>query len=235
MLLEVKDLWVHYDGIQAIKGVSLQVEESSAVTLIGANGAGKTTVLRTISGLKHPASGEIRFQGRRIDRMEAESVVKLGVAHCPEGRRLFPFMTVLENLLMGTYTRTDADEVKKDLEKVYTTFPKLKERTRQKADTLSGGEQQMLAIARALMAKPKLILLDEPSLGLSPILTKQVAHIIASIRQIGIGILLVEQNSIMALRLADYAYVLETGKVLLQGSAEDLLNNQRVKEAYLGG
>lgn len=235
MLLEVKDLWVHYDGIQAIKGVSLQVEESSAVTLIGANGAGKTTVLRTISGLKHPASGEIRFQGRRIDRMEAESVVKLGVAHCPEGRRLFPFMTVLENLLMGTYTRTDADEVKKDLEKVYTTFPKLKERTRQKADTLSGGEQQMLAIARALMAKPKLILLDEPSLGLSPILTKQVAHIIASIRQIGIGILLVEQNSIMALRLADYAYVLETGKVLLQGSAEDLLNNQKVKEAYLGG
>lgn len=235
MLLEVKDLWVHYDGIQAIKGVSLQVKESSAVTLIGANGAGKTTVLRTISGLKHPASGEIRFQGRRIDRMEAESVVKLGVAHCPEGRRLFPFMTVLENLLMGTYTRTDADEVKKDLEKVYTTFPKLKERTRQKADTLSGGEQQMLAIARALMAKPKLILLDEPSLGLSPILTKQVAHIIASIRQIGIGILLVEQNSIMGLRLADYAYVLETGKVLLQGSAEDLLNNQRVKEAYLGG
>lgn len=235
MLLEVKDLWVHYDGIQAIKGVSLQVKESSAVTLIGANGAGKTTVLRTISGLKHPASGEIQFQGRRIDRMEAESVVKLGVAHCPEGRRLFPFMTVLENLLMGTYTRTDADEVKKDLEKIYTTFPKLKERTRQKAGTLSGGEQQMLAIARALMVKPKLILLDEPSLGLSPILTKQVAHIIASIRQIGIGILLVEQNSIMALRLADYAYVLETGKVLLQGSAEDLLNNQRVKEAYLGG
>jgi branched-chain amino acid transport system ATP-binding protein len=235
MLLEVKDLWVHYDGIQAIKGVSLQVEESSAVTLIGANGAGKTTVLRTISGLKHPASGEIRFQGRRIDRMEAESVVKLGVAHCPEGRRLFPFMTVLENLLMGTYTRTDSGEVKQDLEKVYTTFPKLKERMRQKAGTLSGGEQQMLAIARALMVKPKLILLDEPSLGLSPILTKQVAHIIASIRQIGIGILLVEQNSIMALRLADYAYVLETGKVLLQGSAEDLLNNQRVKEAYLGG
>jgi len=235
MLLEVKDLWVHYDRIEAIKGVSLQVDEGTTVAFIGANGAGKTTMLRAISGLKRPTAGEILFRGQRVERKEAEDVVKLGMAHCPEGRRLFPFMTVLENLLMGAFMRTDTAGIKNDLEELYASFPILKERAKQEAGTLSGGEQQMLAIARALLSKPKLLLLDEPSLGLSPILVQQVAHIIARIRQTGIGILLVEQNSVMALRLADYAYVLETGKVFLQGKAGELLHNPKVKEAYLGG
>lgn len=235
MLLEVTDLWVHYDRIEAIKGVSLQVEEGTTAAFIGANGAGKTTMLRAISGLKRPTAGEILFRGQRVERKEAEDVVKLGMAHCPEGRRLFPFMTVLENLLMGAFMRTDTAGIKNDLEEIYASFPTLKERAKQEAGTLSGGEQQMLAIARALLSKPKLLLLDEPSLGLSPLLVREVAHIIAKIRQMGIGILLVEQNSVMALRLADYAYVLETGKVFLQGKAGELLHNPKVKEAYLGG
>ncbi len=235
MLLEVQDLWVHYDRIEAIKGVSLQVLEGTTVTFIGANGAGKTTMLRTISGLKHPTAGVIRFQGQRIERKDAEDIVKLGMAHCPEGRRIFPFMTVLENLQMGGFKRSDEAGIRKDLEEVYLMFPKLKERFKQKAGTLSGGEQQMLAIARALLSKPKLLLLDEPSLGLSPIMVQQVAHIIARIRQTGIGILLVEQNSVMAFRLADYVYVLEIGKVFLEGIAGELLHHPRVKEAYLGG
>ncbi len=235
MLLEVKDLWVHYDRIEAVKGVSLQVEEGTTVAFIGANGAGKTTMLRAISGLKRSTNGEISFRGQRVERREAEDIVKLGMAHCPEGRRLFPFMTVTENLLMGAFMRADEDGIKKDLEEIYITFPKLKERAKQMAGTLSGGEQQMLAIARALLSKPKLLLLDEPSLGLSPILVRQVAQIIAKIRQMGIGILLVEQNSVMALRLADYAYVLETGKIFLQGKAGELLHNPKVKDAYLGG
>ena len=235
MLLEVKDLWVHYDRIEAVKGVSLQVHEGSTVAFVGANGAGKTTILRTISGLKSPTSGEIRFHGQRIERKDAADIVKLGIAHCPEGRRVFPFMTVLENLQMGAFIRTDEAGIRNDLENIYVTFPKLKERSKQKAGTLSGGEQQMLAIARALLSKPKLLLLDEPSLGLSPIMVQQVAQIIASIRQMGIGILLVEQNSVMALRLADYAYVLETGKVFIEGIAGELLRNPKVKEAYLGG
>ncbi len=235
MLLEVKDLWVHYDRIEAVKGVSLQVREGTTVAFIGANGAGKTTILRTLSGLKRPTAGEIRFHGQHIEGKDAEDIVKLGMAHCPEGRRVFPFMTVLENLQMGAFRRTDEAEIKNDLEEIYLTFPKLKERVKQKAGTLSGGEQQMLAIARALLSKPKLLLLDEPSLGLSPIMVQQVAHIIARIRQTGIGILLVEQNSVMALRLADYAYVLEIGKLFMQGKAEELLHNPKIKEAYLGG
>jgi branched-chain amino acid transport system ATP-binding protein len=235
MLLEVKDLWVHYDRIEAVKGVSLQVNEGSTVAFVGANGAGKTTILRTISGLKSPTSGEILFHGQPIEREDAADIVNLGIAHCPEGRRVFPFMTVLENLQMGTFKRTDEAGIRNDLEEIYVTFPKLKERYKQKAGTLSGGEQQMLAIARALLSKPKLLLLDEPSLGLSPIMVQQVAHIIARIRQRGIGILLVEQNSVMALRLADYAYVLETGKVFIEGIAGELLRNPKVKEAYLGG
>jgi branched-chain amino acid transport system ATP-binding protein len=235
MLLEVKDLWVHYDRIEAVKGVSLQVNEGSTVAFVGANGAGKTTILRTISGLKSPTSGEIRFNGQRIERKDAADIVKLGMAHCPEGRRVFPFMTVLENLQMGAFKRTDEAGIRNDLENIYVTFPILKERSKQKAGTLSGGEQQMLAIARALLSKPKLLLLDEPSLGLSPIMVQQVAHIIAGIRQTGIGILLVEQNSVMALRLADYAYVLETGKVFIEGIAGELLRNPKVKEAYFGG
>ncbi len=235
MLLEVKDLWVHYDRIEAVKGVSLQVNEGSTVAFVGANGAGKTTILRTISGLKSPTSGEIRFHGQRIERKDAADIVKLGMAHCPEGRRVFPFMTVLENLQMGAFKRTDEAGIRNDLENIYVTFPILKERSKQKAGTLSGGEQQMLAIARALLSKPKLLLLDEPSLGLSPIMVQQVAQIIARIRQMGIGILLVEQNSAMALRLADYAYVLETGKIFIEGIAGELFRNPKVKEAYLGG
>jgi branched-chain amino acid transport system ATP-binding protein len=235
MLLEVKDLWVHYDRIEAVKGVSLQVNEGSTVAFVGANGAGKTTILRTISGLKSPTSGEIRFNGQRIERKDAADIVKLGMAHCPEGRRVFPFMTVLENLQMGAFKRTDEAGIRNDLENIYVTFPILKERSKQKAGTLSGGEQQMLAIARALLSKPKLLLLDEPSLGLSPIMVQQVAQIIARIRQMGIGILLVEQNSAMALRLADYAYVLETGKIFIEGIAVELFRNPKVKEAYLGG
>jgi len=235
MLVEVKDLWVHYDRIEAVKGVSLQVNEGSTVAFVGANGAGKTTILRTISGLKSPTSGEIRFNGQRIERKDAADIVKLGMAHCPEGRRVFPFMTVLENLQMGAFKRTDEAGIRNDLENIYVTFPILKERSKQKAGTLSGGEQQMLAIARALLSKPKLLLLDEPSLGLSPIMVQQVAQIIARIRQMGIGILLVEQNSAMALRLADYAYVLETGKIFIEGIAVELFRNPKVKEAYLGG
>ena len=235
MLLELKDLWVHYDRIEAVKGISLEVNEGSTIAFIGANGAGKTTILRTVSGLKRSTAGEIRFHGERVERKEAEDIVKLGMAHCPEGRRLFPFMTVLENLQMGAFKRTDEAGIKNDLEDIYVTFPKLKERSKQKAGTLSGGEQQMLAIARALLSKPKLLLLDEPSLGLSPIMVQQVAHIIAGIRQMGIGILLVEQNSVMALRLTDYAYVLETGKIFMEGIAGELLRNPKVKEAYLGG
>ncbi len=235
MLLEVKDLWVHYDRIEAVKGVSLQVNEGSTVAFVGANGAGKTTILRTISGLKSPTDGEIRFHGKRIDREDAADIVKLGIAHCPEGRRVFPFMTVMENLQMGAFRRTDEGGIRNDLENIYVTFPKLKERSKQKAGTLSGGEQQMLVIARALLSKPKLLLLDEPSLGLSPIMVRQVAQIISRIRRTGIGILLVEQNSVMALRLADYAYVLETGKIFIEGIAGELLRNPKVKEAYLGG
>jgi len=235
MLLEVKDLWVHYDRIEAVKGVSLQVHAGSTVAFVGANGAGKTTILRTISGLKSPTAGEIWFHGQRIEREDAAGIVKLGLAHCPEGRRVFPFMTVLENLQMGAFKRMDEAGIRNDLEDIYVTFPILKERSKQKAGTLSGGEQQMLAIARALLSKPKLLLLDEPSLGLSPIMVRQVAQIIARIRQMGIGILLVEQNSVMALRLADYAYVLETGKIFIEGIAEELLRNPKVKEAYLGG
>lgn len=235
MLLEVKDLWVHYDRIEAVKGVSLEVKEGSTVAFVGANGAGKTTILRTISGLKSPTVGEIRFHGKRIEREDAADIVKLGIAHCPEGRRVFPFMTVMENLQMGAFKRTDEGGIRNDLENIYVTFPKLKERSRQKAGTLSGGEQQMLVIARALLSKPKLLLLDEPSLGLSPIMVQQVAQIVANIRETGIGILLVEQNSVMALRLSDYAYVLETGKIFVEGIAKELLRNPKVKEAYLGG
>lgn len=234
MLLEVKDLWVHYDGAEAIKRVSVEVNEGSTVTLIGNNGAGKTTLLMAISGLKHPTFGEILFQGNRIDRKDPEDIVKLGIAHCPEGRRLFPSMTVMENLLMGAYLRKDKTGIKNDTVKIYESFPILKERAKQRAGTLSGGQQQMLAIGRALISNPKLILLDEPSLGLSPFLVGEVARIIVSIRQTGIGVLLVEQNSLLALKLADSAYVLETGEIRLQGRAEELLNNPRVKEAYLG-
>lgn len=235
MLLEIKELAVHYEKVEALKGVSLNVEEGQIVTLIGANGAGKSTTLRTISGLKSPTRGEIWFQGRRIDKLPPQDVVKDGISHCPEGRRVFPFMTVSENLMMGAYTRKDKAGIKQSLERVYHHFPVLKERTRQAGGTLSGGEQQMLAMGRALMAKPKLMLLDEPSLGLSPLLVKEIAKIITEIHAEGVSIILVEQNAIMALRLAHKGYVLEVGKIALEGTGKELLDNPHVKAAYLGG
>jgi branched-chain amino acid transport system ATP-binding protein len=233
--LNVKDIRVEYDGAEAIKGVSLEVDEGKIVTLIGANGAGKSTILRAISGLKRPRSGEIWFEDKRIDRLSPPAIVKLGISHAPEGRRLFPFMTVLENLKLGAFLRENKEEVAKDLEDVFTHFPILEERKRQQAGTLSGGEQQMLAIGRALMARPKLLLLDEPSLGLAPMLVQEIVEIVSVINKTGMGIVLVEQNAQIALRLAHRAYVIETGRVALHGDAKDLLDNEHVKKAYLGG
>ncbi len=234
-MLEVKDLWVHYGTAEAIRGASLQVGEGSIVALIGANGAGKTTILRAISGLHRPTSGEIWFLGERIDRMAPSNIVKMGIGHCPEGRMLFPYMTVKDNLLMGAYLRKDKAEIDRDLEMMYQSFAILKERSGQQAVTLSGGEQQMLAMARALMSRPKLMLLDEPSLGLSPILVREVSRIITDIHKSGVSVLLVEQNSVMALSIADRGYVVETGKIELEGEAKGLLDNEHVKKAFLGG
>ncbi len=234
-MLEIKNLWVHYGTAEAIRGTSLKVAEGSIVALIGANGAGKTTILRTISGLQRPTSGEIWFLGERIDKKSPSHIVKMGIGHCPEGRRLFPFMTVKENLQMGAYLRKDKAEIDKDLEMIYHSFPILTERAGQSANTLSGGEQQMLAMARALMCRPKLMLLDEPSLGLSPMLVREVARIITDIHQSGVSVLLVEQNSVMALSIADRGYVVETGRIELEGEAKELLNNEHVKKAFLGG
>lgn len=234
-MLEVKDLWVHYGTAEAIRGASLQVLEGNIVALIGANGAGKTTILRTISGLQRPTSGEIWFLGERIDKTPPSAIVKMGMGHCPEGRRLFPYMTVKENLLMGAYLRKDKAEINRDLEMMYQSFPILKERLGQQAVTLSGGEQQMLAMARALMGRPRLLLLDEPSLGLSPILVREVARIITDIHKSGVSVLLVEQNSVMALSIAHRGYVVETGKIELEGEAKELLDNEHVKKAFLGG
>ena len=235
MLLEIKDLRVHYGSAEALRGISLSVDEGAIVALIGANGAGKTTTLRTISGLKVPTSGEIWFQGRRIDGMPAHHIVKLGIAHIPEGRIVFAPMTVLDNLRMGTYLRKDRQQIAKDLDIMYEHFPVLKERRGQRAGSLSGGEQQMLVIARALMAGPKLLLMDEPSMGLSPILVEAVGNIISDINKSGISIILVEQNARMALSLANTAYVLEVGSITLGGDAKELSSDERVKKAYLGG
>jgi len=220
MLLEVKDLNVHYGKAQAIKEISIGIEEGKVITLIGANGAGKTTILRTISGLKKPTSGEISFEGRQIVGLSLHEIVKLGIAHVPEGRRVFATMTVLENLQMGAYLRKDKRGIEEDLEKL---------------GSLSGGEQQMLATTRALMTTPKLLLMDEPSMGLSPILVEEVGKIIHDINRDGITIILVEQNARMALNIADYCYVLEVGKISMEGIGEDLVNNEDVRKAYLGG
>jgi branched-chain amino acid transport system ATP-binding protein len=235
MLLEVNDLMVNYGAAQALKGVSLTVGEGEVVALIGANGAGKTTLLRTISGLKSPRSGHITFQGKRIDGVPACEIVKRGVAHIPEGRIVFGPMSVYDNLKMGAYLRKDKKAVATDLERVYSLFPKLKERRKQLSESLSGGEQQMLAVGRALMAAPKLLLMDEPSMGLSPIMVENIGHIVEDIHQAGIGILLVEQNASMALALADRAYVLEVGNIVLGGPASAVAGDERVKKAYLGG
>ena len=234
MLLEVRDTTVHYHKVAALRGVSMAVPDGSVVTIIGANGAGKSTLLRAISGLEPLSEGEIRFDGRRIDGTPPEKVVALGVAQVPEGRRVFPDLTVQENLNTGAYLRRDREAVAKDLGGVFDHFPRLKERRRQWARTLSGGEQQMLAIGRALMSNPRLLLLDEPTIGLSPVLVQEMARIIREIHERGVPVVLVEQNAELALTLADYAYVLETGSVALHGPAADLHENEHVRRAYLG-
>ena len=235
MLLEVKDLSVHYGVIQALKGVSLQVEEGEIVSLIGANGAGKTTILQTISGLLKKSGGDILFMGKSLNKANAKHIVKAGITQVPEGRHIFPEMSVYENLLMGAYLRKDKDGIKKDLEMVYQRFPRLKDRLSQDASTLSGGEQQMLAMGRALMARPKILLLDEPSMGLAPILVKEIFSIIKDINAQGTTILLVEQNAKMALSIADRAYVMETGNIVMCGSGEELAHSEEIQKAYLGG
>lgn len=232
---QVDHLKVLYERVEALKGISLSMESGSIVTLIGANGAGKSTALRAISGLIHIAGGEIRFQQKRINGLSPQEIVRLGIAHVPEGRRVFPYMTVRENLFMGAFRRQDRGEIQNDLENVFTHFPVLKERKNQQAGSLSGGEQQMLAIGRALMSNPRLLLLDEPSLGLAPLMVREVGRIIRNINQQQVGIILVEQNAQMALRLAQKGYVLERGSIILEGNASTLLNNEHVKKAYLGG
>lgn len=234
MLLEVSNLHVHYQKVAALKGVSLQVPSGGIVTIIGANGAGKSTTLRSISGLARPSGGEIRFEGERIDTMPAEKIVARGIAHVPEGRRVFPDLTVEENLRIGAFLRKDAAKIERDIEDIFERFPRLKERRTQWARTLSGGEQQMVAIGRALMSGPKLLLLDEPSMGLSPVMVQEMARIVSDIAETGVPVVLVEQNAGLALRLASYAYVLEIGTVAVEGAAADLKTNDHVRRAYLG-
>ncbi|MBQ1287170.1 MAG: ABC transporter ATP-binding protein [Erysipelotrichaceae bacterium] len=234
-MLKVKDLKVRYGMIEAIKGISFEVDDSEIVTLIGANGAGKTTTMHTISGLIKAASGSIELDGRDITKLPAHKIVEMGIAQCPERRRVFAQQSVEDNLFLGAYTRKDKDEIRKDLENVYELFPRLKERSTQMAGTLSGGEQQMLAMGRALMAKPKIMLLDEPSMGLSPLLVREIFDIIKNINSQGVTILLVEQNAKMALSIANRAYVIETGRIVMSGTGEELLNSEDIKKAYLGG
>ncbi len=233
-MLEVKDLRVHYGTVEAVKGVSFEISERAIVSLIGANGAGKTTCLRALTGLVKPSGGEVRFENTSLVGLAPHQIVRLGIAHVPEGRRLFPKMTVLENLRMGAYLRSKRTEVASTLGMIYEHFPILRERGRQRAGSLSGGEQQMLAIARALMNRPRLLLLDEPSMGLSPIMTAEIGKIIRQINAQDVSIILVEQNALLALTLARYGYVLETGLVVMQGNARELLQDEGVKKAYLG-
>jgi len=234
-MLSVKDIDVFYGNIQALKSVSLEVDRGEIVTLIGANGAGKSTTLKAISGLVHPKNGSIEFEGIDISKTQAHEIVKMRISHVPEGRRPFARMTVLENLELGAYLRKDKEGIKKSFERVFARFPRLKERLNQKAGTLSGGEQQMLAMGRALMSQPKLLLLDEPSMGLAPLLVQEIFSIIKEINQAGTTILLVEQNAHMALTVAHKAYVLETGRIVLQGSAQELWESEDIRKAYLGG
>jgi branched-chain amino acid transport system ATP-binding protein len=233
-MLEVKDLCVHYGTVEAVKGVSFRISAGTIVSLIGANGAGKTTSLRALTGLVKPSSGELRFENSSLTGLAPHQIVGLGIAHVPEGRRLFPKMTVLENLRMGAYLRTKKADITATLGMIYEHFPILRERGRQLAGSLSGGEQQMLAIARALMSRPKLLLLDEPSMGLSPIMTAEIGKIILQINALDVSIILVEQNAMLALTLAQYGYVLETGNLVMQGDAQELLRDEGVKKAYLG-
>ncbi|MDD6033462.1 MAG: ABC transporter ATP-binding protein [Oscillospiraceae bacterium] len=234
-MLEIQDLHVHFGVIHALKGISLTVNDGEIVTLIGANGAGKTTTLRTISGLKKPTSGKILLDGKDIAHTTPRERVKLGMSQVPEGRRVFADMTVLENLELGAYLRRDRAGIKQDLEMVYDRFPRLADRRKQAAGTLSGGEQQMLAMGRALMSRPKILFLDEPSMGLAPLLVQEIFDIIKSINQTGTTILLVEQNASMALQIANRAYVMETGSIVLSGTGEELSQSDDIKKAYLGG
>ena len=233
-MLEIKDLEVYYGMIQAIKGVSFDVNEGEVIALIGANGAGKTTILHTITGLINAQKGSVWFEGKDITKVPAHKIVSMGMAHVPEGRRVFANLTVLQNLKMGAYTRKDKTEIEQTLDSIYKRFPRLMERQNQLAGTLSGGEQQMLAMGRALMSHPKIILMDEPSMGLSPIFVNEIFDIIKSVSASGTTVLLLEQNAKKALSIADRAYVLETGKIVLSGEASDLLNNDSIKKAYLG-
>ena len=233
-MLEVKDLEVYYGMIQAIKGISFEVNKGEVIALIGANGAGKTTTLHTITGLLSPKKGSVIFEGKDITKIPAHKIVSMGMAHVPEGRRVFADLSVYENLKLGAYTRKDKENLNKDLENIYKRFPRLAERKNQSAGTLSGGEQQMLAMGRALMSKPSIILMDEPSMGLSPILVNEIFDIIESISKSGTTVLLVEQNAKKALSIADRAYVLETGKIFTSGKASDLLDDDSIKKAYLG-
>ena len=234
MKLEIKDLHVSYGGIRALKGVDLTVEEGQIVTLIGANGAGKSTTLRAISGLQKPQSGSILYGGEELVGLPAKEIVRRGIIHVPEGRRVFPDMTVAENLKIGAFLRTDKGGIADDIDYVHSLFPRLKERSWQLAGTLSGGEQQMLAVGRALMSRPKVLMMDEPSLGLAPLIVKDIFSIIRRVNEDGITVLLIEQNANAALRIADYGYVLETGTIALTGTGEELLKNESVREAYLG-
>lgn len=233
-MLEMIDVNVYYGAVHALKGISLKVNEGEIVTLIGANGAGKTTTLKTISGVLKPKVGKVIFDGKDLNKVNASNMVSLGMAHVPEGRRIFANMSIMENLEMGAFSRKDKAEIKKDYEKIFETFPRLLERKNQMAGTLSGGEQQMLAIGRALMSRPKLLLLDEPSMGLAPLVVKQIFSIIEDINKNGTTVLLVEQNASMALKVAHRAYVIQNGYVEMEGDASELLNDESVKSAYLG-
>lgn len=233
-MLELKDVHAYYGRIHALKGISLTVEQGEIVTLIGSNGAGKSTTIRIISGLLHPRQGEVRLEGERIDHLPPHKIVSRGLGQAPEGRWIFPRLTVMENLEMGAFARHDRDKIKADLEFVFSLFPRLKERRSQSGGTLSGGEQQMLAISRALMANPRLLLLDEPSMGLAPVLVESIFDTITDINRQGVTILLVEQNALIALEVAKRGYVLQTGNIILHDTAENLRNNEMVRKAYLG-
>lgn len=234
VVLSVENLHVHYGSIHAVKGISLRVKKGQIVTLIGANGAGKSTTLKAIMNLVKKSSGRVIFNGNDISKLPTHEIVLAGISLVPEGRRIFPNLTVYENLMMAAYSRKNKNEIEEDLDFVFSLFPRLKERLKQPGGTLSGGEQQMLALARGLMSRPKLLMLDEPSLGLAPLLVKEVFEVIKKIRQEGVTVLLIEQNALGALRIADYGYVLETGRIVLEDEAVKLLNNEGVKKAYLG-
>ena len=236
MYFEARNISVRYDKVMALRDVSIQLEQGRVVSLIGANGAGKTTTLRAITGLKKPSQGEVWFEGERIDQLPAAKIVARGIAMVPEGRHVYPYMSVKDNLLMGAYLRSDQAGIRSDLEKIFTRFPRVKERMNQQAGTLSGGEQEMVVVGRALMARPRLLLLDEPSLGLAPMVVREIARLVTEVNQEEkVSVILVEQNSRMALKVSRYAYVLETGKVGLEGLSADLMHNDHIRKLYLGG